>query len=57
MIIWTVEPEPARLLVLSLRSAAGDRDLMPSQLRFAPDGGHLGILTSEGRLRLFDLRE
>ena len=57
MIIWTVESEPARLLVLSLRSAAGARDLMPSQLRFAPDGGQLGVLTSEGRLRLFDLRE
>ncbi len=56
MIIWTVEPEPARLLVLSLRAPSGAHDLMPSQLRFAPDDGHLGVLTSEGRLRLFDLR-
>ena len=55
MIIWTVESEPASVLALSLRTPTAAHYLMPSQLRFVPDGGHLGVLTSEARSRLSDL--
>ena len=54
MMIRSVEPEPARLVALSLRSLTGAHGLMPSQHRFLPDGGPWGVLTSEGRSSLFD---